>query len=60
MQNEIRDRFNKYLNDTGARLNVIGKNLNIPHYILGRFRRGADMWDDQLIRLGEYMAKQNY
>ena len=60
MQKDIRDRFNKYLDETGARMNVIGKNLNIPDYILGKFRRGMNMWEDQCIRLSKWMEKQNY
>ena len=59
-QQPIRDRFERYLGETGARYTVIGKNLDIPFYILGKFRRGMDIWDNQVERLSDWLEKQNY
>ena len=58
MQDEVRIKLNEYIEQNGIKAKYISELLDIPDYVLSRFRSGKiELNESSLNRLIEYLNK---
>lgn len=60
-QENMRERFKSYLEDTGVTQSFLSKKLEIPTDVLSRFKTGQrDLYESYLEKLDEYLKTKGY
>lgn len=60
-QESVRNRLNKYIEEKGVKLIFISRKLNIPDYLMAKFKTAKrELWQESLIKLDEFLKNENY
>jgi len=59
-QEETRQALLRYINERGSKYCYVAARIGLTAPVISRFRHGANLWDESLLKLQEFLKSEGF